>query len=121
MERIQDDEFIKLQEECQKSDLSRWIKEEMEYFCKLIEKRAEKNNCSISQVVLNYPNDCNNYNIFLRFAKMFKCSFAVINERAGQYKIYNIGEGYHYIIIDKQKSKSNEEADRRYEKKGRRK
>ena len=121
MEGILHDEFIRLQEECQKSDLPRWIKDEMEYLCKLIEKKAERNNCHISGVVLNFPEDCNNYNIFLRFAKLFKCSLAVINERRGLYKIYNICQGYHYIIIDKQKSQRNQEADKRYEKKGRRK
>ena len=118
---LQYDEFIRLQEECKNSDLPRWIKDEMYYLCGLVTKRAEKNDCSITEVVLNYPDDCNNYNTFLKFAKLFKCSLAVINERRGTYKIYNICKGYRYIILDKQRNKSNEEADRRYEKKGRRK
>ena len=121
MEENLHEEFIRLQEECQKSGLSNWIKDEMEYLCKLVEKKAEEGNCSISGVVLNFPEDCKNYNTFLRFAKLFKCSLALINERRGLYKIYNICQGYHYIIIDKQRNKRNEEADRRYEKKGRRK
>ena len=117
MEKNQNDEFMKLQEELKQSDLSEFMKREMQYLCRLIEKKANKYNCPISEVVLRFPNDCNNFDVFFGFARFFKCSFAVIDDWKRCYKIYNICQGYNYLIIDMGRRIANEQADARFAKK----
>ena len=121
MEEIRMLEFLKQKEACKKSDMPRWIKDEMDYLSDLVIKRAEMVNGSLEGVSLYFPSDYKNYDLFLRFAKMFKSSFGVVNAKKNVYMIFNIGLGYSYVILDKTMKKSIEEANNRYEKKTKKK
>ena len=121
MKEIRVDDIVQLQESCNKLDMPNWIKYEMNYLCNVVIKKANDNNGLLDGIQLYFPDDYKNYDLFLRFAKLFKCSFGVVSAKWNRYVIYDIGQGYSYVILDKSMRKSIEEADSRYGKKGRRK
>lgn len=121
MKDLRLEEFLRLKEACKKSDMPRWIKYEMDYLSDIVIKRANENNGSLDGVSLNFPDDFKNYDLFLRFAKIFKASFGIINANHNIYKIFDIGQGFACVVLDKSVRRTIEEANKRYEKKNRRK